>query len=117
MKLQPASRKELKRIAAGTGVCDLIMIACLFLLSQFDIGSFSLPRILLGAACGSAVAIANFAVMCLTVQHAVEIQEQKKMKAFFQASYNARLLLQAAWVVVPLMYVLTVLFILKYIFL
>lgn len=103
MKLQPASKKELKRIAKGVLICDGILIAGLFLLSQFGIGTFTLGRILLGAAGGSVVAIANFAVMCLTVQQAVEIQDQKKMKAFFQGSYNGRLLLQAAWVVVALL--------------
>ena len=103
MKLQPASRKELKRIAIGTLICDAIMIPALFLLSQFGIGSFDFLRILLGAAGGTMIAIFNFAVMCLTVQNAVEISDQKKMKAFFQASYNGRLLLQAAWVVVALL--------------
>ena len=99
MKLQPASRKEISRIAVGTLVCDGIMIAGLFLLSQFGIGKFELSRILLGAACGSAVAVLNFTILCLTVQSAVEIENKRKMKAKFQFSYNIRLLLQAAWVV------------------
>ena len=46
MKLQPASRKEIRRITLGTLACDGIMIAGLFLLSQFDMGTFDLPRIL-----------------------------------------------------------------------
>ena len=33
MKLQAASKKEISRIAVGTLVCDVIMIAGLFLLS------------------------------------------------------------------------------------
>lgn len=33
MKLQPASKKEIKRIAIGTGICDLILLAVLFVLS------------------------------------------------------------------------------------
>lgn len=100
MKLQPASRKELKRIALGTGALDLIMIAGLFLLSQFGIGTFDLTRILISALCGSAVAIFNFALMCLTVQSAVGMQDMKKMKAKFQLSYNARMVLQAGWAVI-----------------
>ena len=40
MKLQAASKKEISRIAVGTLVCDVIMIAGLFLLSQFGIGKF-----------------------------------------------------------------------------
>ena len=103
MKLQSASKKEISRIAKGVVVCDVIMIAGLFLLSQFDIGTFSLKRILLGALGGSVIAIANFTIMCLTVQKAVEIEDKKKMKAFFQGSYNGRLLFQSAWVVAALM--------------
>ncbi|MDD5863305.1 MAG: ATP synthase subunit I [Firmicutes bacterium] len=99
MKLQAASKKEISRIALGTLVCDGIMVAALFLLSEFGIGTFSLPRILLGAACGSLVAIANFTILCLTVQDAVEIESKKKMKQKFQLSYNLRLIVQAVWVV------------------
>ena len=99
MKLQPASRREITRISIGTLVCDGIMIAGLFLLSQFDIGKFDLPRILLGAVCGSIVAILNFTILCLTVQNAVEIESKRKMKARFQLSYNIRMVLQAVWVV------------------
>ncbi len=99
MKLQPSSQKEIKRISIGVAVCDVIMIAGLFLLSQFGIGSFSY-RIFVGALGGSLIAILNFTIMCLTVQFATSIEEQKKMKAFFQASYNGRLMLQAVWVIV-----------------
>lgn len=99
MKLQSASRKEIKRIAIGTLVCDGIMIAGLFLLSQFGMGSFDFKRILLGAACGSVIAILNFTILCLTVQSAVEMENKRKMKARFQLSYNVRLALQALWVV------------------
>ena len=99
MKLQRASRKEITRIALGTLVCDGIMVAGLFLLSQFDIGRFDLPRILLGAVCGSVVAVINFAILCLTVQAAVEMENKRKMKAKFQRSYTIRMILQAGWVV------------------
>lgn len=100
MKLQSASRKEIRRIALGTLACDGIMIAGLFLLSQLGIGKFEPGRILLGAACGSLVAILNFTILCLTVQSAVEIESKRKMKARFQLSYNIRMLVQAGWVVV-----------------
>ena len=60
MKLQPDSRKEIKRITLGTLACDGIMVAGLFLLSQFDIGNFNLIKIVLGALCGSIIADANW---------------------------------------------------------
>ena len=99
MKLQSASRKEIKRITLGTLVCDGIMIAALFLMSQFGIGKFELSRIRIGTVCGSAVAVLNFTILCLTVQSAVEIESKRKMKARFQLSYNIRMVIQAGWVV------------------
>ena len=99
MKLQPASQREVKRIAVGTLVCDVLMVAGLFLASQFDIGTFDLGKILLSAAIGSVIAVLNFALMCLTVQSAVGMADQKQMKAKFQLSYNARMILQAGWTV------------------
>lgn len=99
MKLQSASRKEIARIALGVLVCDVILVAVLFLLSQFGIGTFSLARILLGALCGSVVAVVNFTILCLTVQSAVEIENKRKQKQRFQLSYNLRLIVQAVWVV------------------
>ena len=99
MKLQEASKKEVKRIAAGVGICDLILIAALFLLSQFGIGSFSIVKILLGVLGGSAVAIGNFTLMCLTIQKAVAIEDQKLRKSSIQGSYNLRLMVQSLWIV------------------
>ena len=98
MKLQSASKREIRRVAVGTAAFDVIMIAGLFLLSQFGLGTFSY-KIFLGALGGSIVAILNFTVMCLTIQKATEIEEKKQMKAFIQGSYNGRLFLQAGWIV------------------
>ena len=98
MKLQEASKKEIKRIAIGTGVCDILLIAGLFVLSLGGVGTFDY-KVFTGVLGGSLVAILNFTIMCLTIQKAVDIAEQKQMKSFIQGSYNGRLLLQAAWVV------------------
>ena len=98
MNLQPASRKEIRRVGAGVLVCDDILIAALFLLSLVDVGTLSPLRSLLGAALGSGVAVANFAVLCVTVQTAAQTDDPKAMKRKFQLSYNIRLFLQALWV-------------------
>jgi hypothetical protein len=98
MKLQDASKKEIKRIAKGTAVCDLLLIAGLFILSLGGIGKFDY-KVFTGVLGGSVVAVLNFTVMCLTIQKAVDIDEKKQMKSFIQGSYNGRLLLQAGWVV------------------
>ena len=103
MKLQAASKKELSRIAAGTVLGTLLMILILWLLSLLGIGTFTPSRIFLGAGIGCFIAIFNFYLLCLTVQKAVDIQDKKQMKMKFQVSYNFRMLLQAAWVVVALL--------------
>ena len=99
MILQPASQREVKRVAAGTMVCDVLLVAGLFLASQFDIGTFELGKILLSCAIGSVIAVLNFALMCLTVQSAVGMTDRKRMQAKFQLSYNARMIIQAGWTV------------------
>ena len=99
MKLQPASKKEIKRIAKGTSICAILMVAGLFVLSLVGVGTFSY-RVFVGAIGGSLIAVLNFTIMCLTVQQATEIEDKKRMKAFVQGSYNGRLFLQAAWVVI-----------------
>ena len=96
MKLQSASQHEIKRIACGTAVGGVLLVAAMFVLSRMGIGTFDY-RVLTGALGGCIVAIINFALMCVTIQRAVNIGEQKAMKSFIQGSYNGRLLLQAGW--------------------
>ena len=98
MKLQSASKKEIKRIAVGTLLCDLILLAVFFVLSLEGVVAFD-HTVFLGILGGSAMAILNFTIMCLTIQKAVDIGNRKQMKAFIQGSYNGRLLLQAGWIV------------------
>ena len=100
MKLQSASRKEIKRIALGTAVLDVLMIGAFGLLGLLGILEFKPLPILLAAAIGSCIAILSFTVLCLTVQQAVEIEDRKKMQAKFQLSYNIRMVVQAGWVVI-----------------
>lgn len=98
MKLQSSSQREVKRIACGTAVGGALLVGAMFALSKMGIGTFDY-RVITGAIGGCVVAVVNFAMMCLTIQRAVNIGEQKAMKAFIQGSYNGRLLLQAGWIV------------------
>jgi len=102
MKLQSASRREIKRIAFGTAVGGIVLVAAMYLLSLMDIGRFDYT-VLTGAIGGCIVAVINFTMMCITIQRAVNIGEQKAMKSFIQGSYNGRLLLQAGWIVAAYM--------------
>ena len=102
MKLQAASLREVKRIACGTFVGGVALIAVMFVLSLMNIGTFDY-RVITGTVGGCIVAVINFTMMCMTIQRAVNISEQKAMKAFIQGSYNGRLLLQAGWIVASYM--------------
>lgn len=98
MKLQPASKKEITRMAAGCSICAILEILAFVVLHVCGIVHFSY-RIILGAAGGTLVAILNFTLMCLMVQNAAGIQDQKLLKAKVRGSYNLRILCQAAWIV------------------
>lgn len=99
MKLQPASKKEVKRMAVGCSICAVIEIIGFFILSQFGIGKFGY-QVITGSIGGTLVSVLNFAMMCLMIQSAAGIQDQKLLKARVQGSYNLRLFVQAVWVVV-----------------
>ena len=100
MKLQPASRREIKRIAIGTVILDVLMIAAFALLGLLGILQFQPLSVILAAVIGSLIAIGSFTVLCITVQQAVEIEDRKKMQAKFQLSYNIRMVVQAVWVII-----------------
>ena len=99
MKLQPESKKELTRIACGTAICTAVMwviFAALHLVGwvKFDY------TVVLGSLIGAAVAIGNFAGICIVCQKVIDEQDEKRRKATLQASYNVRMLLQAVWIIV-----------------
>lgn len=98
MKLQPASKREIKRIAVGSALCLVLMIAVFALLSLLKIVAFDYT-IVLASFCGTLIAIGNFTLLCLTIQKAADIEDEKQRKGQLQVSYNGRLLFQAAWVV------------------
>lgn len=98
MKLQSASRKEIKRMAVGSAICAGIQLCAFVALHFLEILPFSY-RIPLSTAGGVAVSLISFVVLCIAVQQAAEMTDKKAMKARMQLSYNLRLLLQAGWVV------------------
>lgn len=99
MKLQDASKKELAHIAAGTLVCTAVLLAVFAVLGAAGLVPFDFS-VVAGALAGAAVAILNFAVLCLTVQKAAaQSDDPKAMRASVQLSYNIRLFLQAGWCV------------------
>ena len=77
--VQPAVRKETKKVAIGTFVCVVLMWAV------FGIGHLAVPEqipfdytVLLAGFIGGMVAVLNFFLMGLTVQKIVSMEDDKQ---------------------------------------
>ena len=66
MRIQPAVRRETAKIALGTGILTVLMIAVFLILRRFD------WTVLTGALLGYVAAVGNFFLMALTVQKAAD---------------------------------------------
>lgn len=99
MKLQPASKKEITRVGIGSLLCLGLMLTAFFVLSLVGVGVFDYT-VILGGVCGTAVAVLNFAALCLTIQVAADTESKKQMRAKVQLSYHFRLIAQAGWILV-----------------
>ena len=66
MKVQPAVRQETAKIALGTGILTVLMIAVFLIIRRFD------WTVLTGALLGCGAAVGNFFLMALTVQKAAD---------------------------------------------
>lgn len=96
---QPASKKEIRRIAAGSALLTAVMWVVFAALGVAGFGGLT-GRVILSSLVGDAVAVGNFAALCLMVQKAAAVAEDKnRSKAIVQLSYNLRLAVQAGWVV------------------
>ena len=96
--VQPAVRKETKKVAIGTFVCVVLMWAV------FGIGHLAVPEqipfdytVLLAGFIGGMVAVLNFSLMGLTVQKIVSMEDDKQAAAKMKASYSQRMMLQLIW--------------------
>jgi hypothetical protein len=96
---QSASKKEIKRIACGSILLTVAMWGVYALLGVFGVAALN-GKIVLSSLVGSAVAVGNFAALCLMVQKAAAAgDDHGRAKAIVQLSYNLRLTVQAVWVV------------------
>lgn len=104
MKLQEAVKKETVAVAAGTGVgCILLILLFLVFYLIFPESSVKFDyRVVLGALCGGAVAVANFFFMALTVQAVVNVENREDALRMMRVSYRNRMLMRGIWIVVAI---------------
>ena len=101
MKLQKAVKQETVSVARGTaiGCVVLILIFLVFYLIfpqtavKFDY------RVVLGALCGGAVAVANFFLMAVTVQNVVNVTNREDALRMMKVSYRNRMLMRGIWII------------------
>lgn len=92
MKLQKATARELAHIAVGVLSGSAIMVGIFFLVGKFDL------TVVWGALLGSAVAIANFFYLGLSVQKAAANTDRAML--VMKTSYTVRMLICVAALVV-----------------
>ena len=89
MHLQPATRREIKRISTGVLLGSALMVAVFAVLDRF-----SWP-VLWGALLGDAVAIGNFVFLGISVQKAAA-GDEIKARLVMRTSYTMRMLVAIA---------------------
>ncbi len=104
MKLQKAVRKETMAVAAGTAVgCVILILIFLVLHLIFPESTVKFDyRIVLGALCGGAVAVANFFLMAVTVQNVVNVTNRDDALRMMRVSYRNRMLMRGLWIIIAI---------------
>ena len=97
--LQPAVKKETKRVAVLTIVGVALMWAVFAVLNfmVFDSVPFDYT-VILGGMGGGIVAVLNFFLMALTVQKVAAAEDEGSARSKMKASYTQRMLFQMLWV-------------------
>ena len=103
MKIQPAVKKETKRVVGMTGI-GLILMWILFAVLHFTMPD-KVPldyTVFLGGIGGGAVAVLNFFLMGLAVQKAASASDEGTARMKLKASYSQRFLMQILWVILAI---------------
>lgn len=101
--VQPAVKKETKRVVGMTGI-GLILMWILFAVLHFAMPD-KVPldyTVFLGGIGGGAVAILNFFLMGLAVQKAASASDEGTARMKLKASYSQRFLMQILWVILAI---------------
>lgn len=92
----PEVKKQLSQIAVGILILSTIMVLCFLVLGYFD------KTVVFGAILGSGWAFANFTLLAIAVQKAVDKEDGQAAKAYMSGTYTLRLILTAVMVIVAI---------------
>lgn len=99
--IQPAVRKETKRVAMNTAIGVVLMWVVFAVLHPIFPSKVPLDyTVFLGGIGGGIIAVLNFFLMGLTVQKVAAITDQEMARRQMKASYSRRMMLQMLWIIV-----------------
>lgn len=101
--VQPAVKKETKRIVMITGA-GLILMWILFAILHFTMPD-KVPfdyTVILGGIGGGVIAVLNFFLMGLAVQKAASATDEGTARMKLKASYSQRFMMMILWVIVAI---------------
>ena len=100
MKIQPAVKKETKRVVMITGA-GLILMWILFAILHYTMPD-KVPfdyTVILGGIGGGVIAVLNFFLMGLAVQKAASATDEGTARMKLKASYSQRFMMMILWVI------------------
>ena len=103
MKIQPAVKKETKRVVMITGA-GVILMWILFAILHFTMPD-KVPfdyTVILGGIGGGVIAVLNFFLMGLAVQKAASATDEGTARMKLKASYSQRFMMMILWVIVAI---------------
>ena len=102
-QVQPAVKKETRRVAVSTSVGVILMwiLFCALHFAMPDRVPFDYT-VFLGGIAGGIVAVLNFFLMGLTVQKVAASTSEDAARMSMRASYSRRMLLQMIWVIIAI---------------
>ena len=101
--VQPAAKKETKRVVMITGA-GLILMWILFAILHFTMPD-KVPfdyTVILGGIGGGVIAVLNFFLMGLAVQKAASATDEGTARMKLKASYSQRFMMMILWVIVAI---------------
>lgn len=103
IEIQPAVKKETKRIAAVTAAGVVLMWIAFLVLHLVTPESVPFDyTVFLGGIAGGAMAVLNFFLMGLTVQKVAATDNEDSARLQMKSSYTQRLMLQILWIILAI---------------
>lgn len=101
--IQPAVKKETKKVALSTAAGVFLMWIVFFVLHMIQPDGIPFDyTVILGGIGGGAVAVLNFFLMGLTVQKVAAAETEDLARSQMKASYTWRTFMQIIWIVMAI---------------